>query len=73
MIVPCQLYSQFTTLSVNFKLTILSKSTHLNLKLSLKLEINLPHFNSQFDPSHLQTQTFQVSTITQYFFSQNIN
>ena len=38
MIAPCPLYSQFTTLSVNFKLTILSKSPHLSLNLSLKLE-----------------------------------
>ena len=29
---------------------------------------NSQHFNSQFDPPHLQTQTFQVSTIIQYYF-----
>ena len=38
MIAPCQLYSQLTTVSVNFKLTILSKSPNLSLNLSLKLE-----------------------------------
>ena len=29
---------------------------------------NLPNFNSQFHPPHLQTKTFQVSTIIQYYF-----
>ena len=29
---------------------------------------NSPHFNSQFDPPHLQTQTFHVSTVIQYNF-----
>ena len=71
MIVPCQLYSQFETLSVtvNFKLTILSKITSSQPKLESQAG-NSPHFNSQFDPPHLQTQTFQVRTILeiQYYF-----
>ena len=49
MIVPCQLHSQFTTLSVNFKVAIPSKSPQNHLNFSLKLEthhlltLNLTH------------------------------
>ena len=67
MIVPWQLYSQFIILSVNFKLTIPSKSPHLSLNLNLKLEthhfltLNLTHLTYKHKHSGEHNNTILFS------------
>ena len=69
MIAPCQLYSQFTTLSVNFTLAIFSKLPHLSLNLSLKLET---HHILTLNLTHLTYKHKRFRwALVQFYFSQN--
>ena len=57
------IYNSLSKFQANHTLKITSSQPILKSQAG-----NSPPFNSQFDPPHLQTQTFQVSTIIQFYF-----
>ena len=67
MIAPCHIVLSMCNSLSKFQANHTLKITSSQPKLGSQAG-NSPHFNSQFDPPHLQTQTFQVSTIMQYNF-----
>ena len=63
MPIELSIYNSLSKFQANHTLKITSSQPKLKSQVG-----NSPHFNSQFDPPHLQTQKFQVSTIIQYYF-----
>ena len=63
MPIVLSIYNTFSKFQANRTLKITSFQPKLESQAR-----NSPHFNSQFDPPHLHTQTFQVSTIKEYDF-----
>ena len=63
MPIVLSIYNSLSKFQANPTLNITSTQPKLESQAG-----NSPHFNSQFDPPHLQMQTFQVSTIMQYYF-----
>ena len=57
------IYNSFSKFQAHHTLKITSSQPKLEYQAG-----NSPYFNSQFDPPHLQTQKFQVSTIIEYYF-----
>ena len=63
MPIALSIYNSLSKFQANHTLKITSSQPKLESQAR-----HSPHFNYQFDPPHLQTQTFQVSTIIQYYF-----
>ena len=63
MPIVLSIYNSLSKFQANHALKITSSPPKLKSQAG-----NSPHFNSQFDPPHLQTQLFQVSTIIQFCF-----
>ena len=61
---PLSIYNSLSKFQANHTLKITSSQPKFKSQAG-----NLPHFNSQFDSPHLQTQLFQVSTIIQFYFT----
>ena len=63
MPIVLSIYNSFSKFQANHTLKITSSQPKLESEAG-----NSPHFNSQLDSPHLQTQTFQVSTIIEHYF-----
>ena len=63
MPIVLSIYNSLSKFQANHTLNITSSQPKLKSEAG-----NSPHFNSKFDPPHLQTQLFQVSTIIQVYF-----